>query len=356
MKTIGLALALLIISAKNWAFPYVIVDNSFCNIRTDKYCDNRKARDSDQKNVLTHSKSRDSGRAYKDGDQDHQYKDNCQAIYTSQGDRDGCEKFSPRQIERLVKTHEILKDPEEDDLEEIDFKSLDIYLNISIVPLIKHTQRYTSRSAKAFMIWMIKNGRVLDIVEETDRDYGVFGNLLRTIGNWSKDAEMYKPFVTNIDGKNKLIEMAINSGQSINNLIEVLTNSGLSKSKLKAAITHFKKQPYNNEKILAWFQNFIIDKNSDCEQDANSKTCFTVYCKIGNAISSEYRRKWLLFDVYFQDHIDKIISTGNTSISKPCTESENPAYVSCERTITGVEDLDDWVEDLCGGLLNIKME
>ncbi len=326
-------------------------------IRDDTDYDRIRRNDTDRKEVLTRSKTRYTGRACEDEDRDHDCKDSCKDIYTRRADKKDCEELPVDQVAALEELHDLLKRPSERDLGEVDFEDFDVYLNISIQPLDKLIRKYSKTRAKAFMFWLIENEDVAQVFEKEDDEYSALKSLLDEISSadCDADAEMYKCFTAKVDGGDKLMELAIDTG---------------------------------NEDIMEWFMDFINEEHSGCESDSNEsqkKACLTNYCKIGAGIDDEYREGWLDFE-HFEDYIEDVISEGvnsNAEVTsgvistdtndgadvatskKWCRGSftEEQQHESCmgdtnkDRQIDEVDDLgEDWTDvgankGICGGLL-----
>ena len=276
--------------------------------------DARKTADKDRGNVLTDSRRRYSGRTCEQEARDHQCKEDCRDIYSRRGDRDDCEELPVAQITELIKIHEIVEDPDEDDLnDDVEHEDFDVYLNVSIAPLDRHIGRYKSKDAKVFMKWMIENSDVAKVFQKEDDDYKTLKRLLKEIQDFSGNDQIHLPFIENLDGGDKLMEVVLDVG---------------------------------NEEILDWFQEYINEENSDCEEDETSEECFKVYCKIGDGINDDSADDWLEFET-FENYINEIIGDKtNGSNWKPRSKisTSTDSYQDSR-------DLDDdWVQALCDDL------
>jgi len=283
------------------------------NIPKDRDYESRKTNDRDRLNVLTDSKKRHRGKSCEEEDRNHQCREDCRDIYSRRGDRDDCEELPVTQIDELIKLHELLEDPDEDDLnDEVSHDDFDVYLNVSIAPLDRHIKKYNSKDAKIFMKWMIENPDIAKIFEKEDDDYKSLKEILKEIQDFSGDNEIHLPFIENIDGGDELMTLAIDVG---------------------------------GEDIIEWFQDYINEEHSDCEDDETSSNCFKVYCKIGKDIGDDSADDWLSFET-FEDYINDILEEetngNNWSPSNKSPSGSDPYEDS--------GDLDDWVANLCGGL------
>ena len=281
--------------------------------RDDAYYDRRRETDPDRRAVLDRTRTKYSGRACEDEDRDHECKEQCRDIYSRRGDRDDCEELPVAQIDRLEKLHDLLEDPDKDDLEDdVDHDDVDVYLNVSIAPLDRHIGRYSSREAKEFLLWMIDNPDIAKVFEKEDDDYEALDTLLKRVEGFSGN-DHHVPFIEKVDGSDRLMEVAIASG---------------------------------NEEVIEWFQEYIHQHNSDCDDDETSSNCFAVYCKIGDGIDDDSADDWLSFET-FEDYINDIIDeeTNGTAWSP---SSKRPGGAD---PYEDSRDLDeDWVDALCSGL------
>ena len=104
-----------------------------------------------------------------------------------------------------------------------------------------------------------------------------------------------------------------------------------------------------NEPALKWFQYYILEKNPACEDDY-FKTCFTTICKIGVKMDKNYRMEWLDFKD-FADFIKGIIDDGVNGWKGQGQQGQQwDNRDPSDRHIEDLDDVGDWVEDLCGGL------
>ena len=192
-----------------------------------------------------------------------------------------------------------------------------MYLNVSIEPFDKFIRKYSSREAKEVLLWIAESEDVAEIIEKEDDDYENLASLLDKLESDNSGADLWKPFVENIDGGDKLMEVVIEEG---------------------------------NEVALKWFQNYI-NEQSICS-DETDPDCFTIYCKIGNGIADDSAQDWLGYED-FQDYIDDIIDEGINANGGDGTEA-TPYYWGNARNdnneFEDESDVNEWVDDLCGEL------
>lgn len=289
--------------------------------RSDSAYERRKEVDEDRSEVIEESRRRRRGSKCEDEDRDHDCKDQCRDIYTRRSDREDCEELTVDQIANLEELDKILKDPDEDELSDIDHEDFDVYLNVSIAPFDKHVGRYSTREAKEFIFWAITDEEIARIIKKEEDDYEILDNLLKQLASFSGD-DHYKPFIARVDGSDKLMEVAIADGSEV---------------------------------VLEWFQDYINEKNGACSADNRGETheeCFKVYCEIGKAIDDDLRDDWLSYED-FEDYIDDVIEDGTNcdnwdSINRPGLTS--PDGATCAEGNSPYEDsndIEDWYDDLC---------
>ena len=286
--------------------------------RGDEAYNELKDRDPDRKYVLDTKGTRRSGRACEDEDRDHECKDLCKEMYRRIGDRDDCEEQSVAQIEVLFDVYELLEEPDEDELDEIDAEDFDVYLNISISSLDDLVDDWNSRESREFLYWLINNEAAAKVFEKEDDDYKTFTAILKNIKNFSPDSETWEPFITKIED-GKLMEVAIDSG---------------------------------NEHVIEWFMDYIDDENNDCDDESVSRDCFAVYCKIGDGIDDDFMEDWLGFD-NFESYIEDIIDDKINSADGTGDDANGSGweYGDDDGEFEDIGDIsDDWVGDLCQDL------
>ena len=289
--------------------------------RTDEYYEERISNDQDRDDVIRSSRERYSKNYCEDEDKNHDCFDQCRDIYTRRADKNDCEELSIDQIERLVEIHEFLEDSDEDDLPSIDPEDFDVYLNISIQPLDQLVRKYNKSEAKDFVVWLIKDEDIFDIFQKEDDEYDTFESVLESVsgtnipnGDTSLDniVTIYDPFLERIESGDKLMELAIDSG---------------------------------NENIVEWFMEYIFEKSEVCQHQELAVGCFEIYCKIGEDIDEDYRDDWLSY-YKFEDYLDEIIERG-TNRRDPSTIEPPYYWTTPVNKIENTGDTEDWLNDLC---------
>lgn len=296
---------LLLIAFLTGCFTAPPVTDTGITIRDNDEYDQRKKDDEDRDQVISDSRRRLGGNECEDEDRNHDCKDICKDIYNRGDDRDDCEKLTVRQVEALEELHELLEDPDDDDLAEVDKDDFDLYLNVSIDPFDRLVGKYSSREAKEVMLWVIEDEDVAEIFEDEDDEYKTLEALLKRIGD-----DRDKPFTAKLDGKDRIMEVALDS----------------------------------SEFIVEWFMDFI-QENTACNGnnvDETDKQCFEVYCQIADVMDEDYQYAWLDDFGSFEGYIDDVIEEGtNSSASNPYVWGPNNEYEDSG-------DLDEsWVDALC---------
>ncbi len=292
--------------------------------RTENEYEVKKANDENRDEVIKRTARTIRGDTEKceDKNKSHDCYEYCKDMYRSRGDRGDCEELTVAQVEALWDLYELLKNPDAEDLSGVDKDVFDLYLNVSIRSLDSLIKKYNSRDAKEFLMWLIENEDIAKIFEKEDDDHKSLEALLKKFsGSYSSnDHGISEPFLKRLDG-DKLIEKAVES-----------------------------------ELILDWFQEYINNKNSACKSDTETRACFAVYCKIGKGMDDDARDDWLNHDD-FEEYIEEIIDekvnsrqgTGNNRNASGWIHED--AAGSNSNEIGDVGDLDDWVDDLCQGLI-----
>ena len=265
----------------------------------DKKKDNDKNRD----DILKNSNQRYSGKACEEEDRRHECHEQCSDIYSSRrGDVKDCEELKIGLIEKLAELHELLEEPDHEDLLKVDNRDFSTYLNISIAPFdeLVEDRNFKKKDAEELFLWMLADEKkalddegyesVANILSDEDDDYKVLENLLKELAGFNpRDDSIYKPFVEDIGRERKtLMGLAINVGP-------------------------FDKGKNNN--LLDWFIDYIEDENTQCQREPVHEDCFKLYCQIGKRIDEDYANDWLNFDsflAYINDIIEEGINGSST--------------------------------------------
>ena len=321
MNYFKLLTSVLILGLISACYPQGGVAPEIVSVERDDYeYDKRKERDDDRDYVLASSSKRRSGNVCEEEHRDHECKNLCKEIYGRVGDRKDCEELTVSQIETLFGLYELLENPDEDDLDEIDPEDFDVYLNVSIASLDDLIDdEWNNRETREFLYWLINNEDVASVFEKEDDDYDTLTAILKNIKSFDYD-DIDEPFTTKIES-DKLMEVAIDSG---------------------------------NEMVIKWFMDYIAEKNDHCNDESVSQACFAVYCKIGKGIDKDSVEDWLSygeFESYIEDIIDDQINADNVGPSDEISKYEGWTYGEQPGEFEDIEDIsDNWVRELCGGL------
>ena len=305
----SIALALLFVSFSNCGqTPGNLQQNPL-----DRPYDQLKDRDENRRSVLDESRKRYSGSTCEEeDDRSHDCVDQCRDIYSRRSDRDDCEELPIAQIEMLAELHELLEDPDDDDLRDIDLADLEVYLNVSIAGFDSLINRYSSREAKEVLFWIAENEDISNLFSDEDDEFKALEALFKEVtGGFSASSETHQPFIERIDGSDRLMEIVIDAG---------------------------------NESAIEWFHSYITETAEGCsgKNDEISGTCFEVFCKIGKGIDDDIRESWLSFED-FEEYIDDIVQAGvNGRASPGSTEWDTD-------NIDDSGDVTDFYDELCKG-------
>ena len=111
--------------------------------------DQLRENDSNRSNILDQSRQRYSGSTCEElDDRYHDCVKQCREIYGHRIDRDNCEELPIAQIAVLVDIHELLEDPDDDELASIDLEDLEVYLNVSLDGFDSRISKYSKIEAK----------------------------------------------------------------------------------------------------------------------------------------------------------------------------------------------------------------
>ena len=285
--------------------------------RPDEYYEQRRERDTDRDEVINRAITRDRGPRC-EGDDDCE--DLCDDIYNTRNDRDDCEELSVSQVERLSELHEFIEDPDFDDLQDIDFRDFDVYLNISIEPLEKEIRGYNSREAKDFLSWLVLDEKITKIFEKEDNEYAVFQKILEEAKGDGLENKLEKQLLAlqeNLEGRQTFLDIASNEA---------------------------------NEVALDMVHDYMQDVQ--CEGDLETVSCLKKYCAIGDAMDEpDDLLKYRYFENYIEDIIDEQIGCNKPRVNDV---NENTKCMGGSEEITWktfyeeIDDIGEWNEDLCG--------
>ena len=246
--------------------------------------------------------------------EDHKCRVQCGEIYSRRVDRRDCKDLTLTQINSLAMLHNnILKDPIYDELKKINLEDFEVYINIAPSAFSDLVgEEYSPREAKRFLIWVLNDEKVTKIIQDGDYEYEILETLLLQVMSFGRN-EVELPFleIKPREGGENLIGLAVNQ---------------------------------NNEVALGWFQEFIFATDTGCGYEL-SIDCFQAFCKIGADFHVYDRYPDDLLDYgWFEAYIDDTIDKGTNGASVPNANEWDTNYIEDSF------DVDDWVDDLCGGL------
>ena len=300
-----------------------IVPNPADLEQKQKRFDDKRERDTDRDDVIRNTRSKYSGTACEDltGRDQDDCEEICKDIYSGdRGARRECEELPEDLIEALEEVYELLEDANEDDFAGIDAELFDTYLNIGISGLEEIIEDYSNKDAEEFLYWLIEDEEIGEIFRKEDDDYQALESVFEQLTSNYDVEKVWEVFDEDIDG-DELIELVINS----------------------------------SDEVIDWFMDYINDQNSACDEDTESKDCFEVYCRIGDIINRSDRDDWLRNET-FEDYIEDIINEGTNSDNRGDQDQRGTGWTyGSDKSAGEFEELDnlsdDWVDDLCGGLV-----
>ncbi len=293
--------------------------------RSDKEYQEKKDSDRDRDTVIARTAKIFGGNKCEDEDKTHDCHEYCDEMFRIRNDRIDCKELTVGQVEAIYSVYKLLENPDEDELEDIDNDVFDLYLNVSIASLDNLIDKYSSSDARKFLSWIISNEDIARIFAKEDDGHKTLWNLLKQFSRKSFTSQtIYKPLLSRLDSS-YLMELIITEG-------------------------YF---------ILEWFHDFIDERNTECNTDKETKSCFAIYCKIGQGLDRETRSDWL-DDEEFEEYIEDIISgkvnsqqgTGD-NLNAQGWKHEDAAGSDADE-IGDIGDIEDWLSDLCQGLTDLS--
>ena len=231
-------------------------------------------------------------------ERDRECKDICDDIFKVRADKKVClEELPVRQVELLEKVYDVLSEPSERDLKEMDLDSLQVLLSVSIKPVEKAMDRMNETETKKTLAWLAENDKAVEIIKRKDRDFNILKNLLKNI-----NADIDAALSNSIDRGDNFIEIAADK---------------------------------KNKMALAWVHEYFEE---DCNNAANYNECVFKdhYCELDlNGEAEEYYLGYELFDKLLEEILEE---------ARP---SSPPAWWD-ERM--DIDEIDTWLgaNDVCG--------
>ena len=287
---------------------------------TDEYKNIKKAKD--RKEILEDITKSYKGSPCNELDRKDKNKrkceEQCKDMFGTITSRKECRKLKVSLIKDLYDQFKILE--EADDLQDINSRLFEVYLNVSISGLSKIADRYSDNEAEDFLFWVLKNETILNIFRKEDNNHIMFEKILKKFDSNYNTNSLNTTFSKKLEGS-ELIEIAIRNSES---------------------------------QMMTWFLDFINDKNEACDKDTETKDCFEIYCKIGDELSEDDKAEWLEvseFEDYLKDIISKKVNSRNADSSNAKRYNRN-GWSYNRQGIEEFSDLsDDWVSDLCQDLI-----
>ena len=296
-------------------FPSLVTGGGFTQRRTQADYDRINQNNQNRAEVIRRTSATYAGKKCSEEDRRHQCYEDCEDIYNSRKDKNECEELTVRQIEKIKEVYEALEGAKERDLNEIQEDVFELYLSFSIQSLDDLIDKFKKRDlnsrAENILIWLAENEEMARIFEDVDRDYKSLSNLLNVIEPFDP-SQVELPFSHIVRGSDTIMDIIV-------------------------------QQRNEDNFVLKWFMDFI-EESPPCE-DTISVECFTVYCKIGSRMNKTEKEKLLDIRI-FEKHLNNIIED-EINIS-----NWNPPTSTAVEDIEDTDDLgDDWVDNLCGGLI-----
>ena len=301
-------------------------DTSLTNRNYDALNENNPQRDA----LLSEANKKKGGAICIDeDDRNHECKESCDKIYSRNRDEEECEKQTISLIEAIEDVYDDLKNPTTKKLDDMNAEDFISYINISIASLdslISHgarggndnrSEKWSASETRNFLSWLLNNKEAVTGFINVDEDYGTLEAMFeRILTNFSTN-NIHEPFLARIQN-GRFMEVAIDSG---------------------------------NEEVIRWIVNYIEEKSSSCKEDTVTKSCFTVYCKIGRGITKQTMEEWpeyKIFESYIINIIDDKVNSKQGTGDKQGT---GWTYGDGNNKIQEFGNLNNnWVKDLCGGL------
>ena len=231
-------------------------------------------------------------------ERDRDCKKICGDIFKVRADKQVCLEDLPiQQVELLEKVYDVLSEPSERDLKEMDLDSLQVLLSISIKPVETAADRMSQTETKKTLAWLGENNKAAEIIQKKDKDFNILKNLLKNI---------------NLDAETAL-SAPIDRGD---NFIEIAADK-------------------KNKVALAWVHEYFEEI---CSDDPDYTKCVFKdhYCVLKlNGEAEEYYLGYELFDKILEDVLQE---------ARP---SSPPSWWD-ERV--DIDEIDTWLgdNDVCG--------
>ena len=206
---------------------------------------------------------------------DRECKRMCQRIFRTGRTRNECEDLSIRNVESLFAVHEVLEEPELEELKEMSFNDFKQLMDIETAPLRNQIKKYSNVETRDFLAWMATDRKAADFMAEEDDDYDMLDTLLTKLKTSPIEA-----LRSNID-RGSLLEIAIEENNDI--LLEYIH-------------IYFKEGSSNSG-------------NSVCRDD---RCTFEKYCRLTGGIGLRERRELIDASVDFDSLLQDLVEDFGT--------------------------------------------
>ena len=199
--------------------------------RDNDYYERSNRRDSNRRSALERSRSRYSGTSC---ERSRQCEDLCQDIYSRRSVKEDCLVLAEDQVEEIWEIYKILKNPKEDDLEDIDPEDFEIFVEIDLQPLDTLIGDFSNAETKKVLTWMIRDPDIIEIFQDEDDEYNLLEELLESLDGESGSSQYQSALSKNIDGSDSFMDLAIdNDGPALDWIHSFFENQCSSSSSLE---------------------------------------------------------------------------------------------------------------------------
>lgn len=198
----------------------------------------------------------------------------CDDIFKSRKIKAECEEYSISSVEQIKEVFEVLENPVLSSLETINFRSLELLLDISPEPLETAAGRMNPTEKKRFLTWLAEDSTAARLISEADGDFKVMKNLLGTT-----QSAIVSEVKRSIDSGDNFVEIALD---------------------------------FENAKAVEWLHNFF---GNQCDNRDYEKCIFKYYyCEIYTSFSPSRNTDEKYFDYeFFTKSLDEVLANHRPS-------------------------------------------
>ena len=224
----------------------------------------------------------------------------CNDIFKSRKDREECEEFSIADVESMEDVFNILDDPDEDDLADMDLSDLDFMLGINISPLEDAVDDMSPSEKKDFQAWLAGDSEAMDIIADAEDEFEIFKELFG-----SNTAAIIASLNKSVDSGDNFVEVALEEG---------------------------------NDVALEWLHDYF---GEDCDKDRYETCIFKkYYCELN--LTGDFEEEYFDYE-FFEDILDTVLdSERNSSHSGDAWGSSADTTYGEWPEGTEASDLDKW--------------